>query len=486
MYFQLLTFLKFFALTQGAQQILAGNLDLGKEKIAIIGAGAGGLSLAYYLQKYTSNQYDITIFDKNDYVGGRAATVYAYDDPRFPFELGATVIVKRNEILVTAAEEFGLELHDSRHFNKNASKIISISQGNEIVFSFDTSKLPYVHAAWRYGLSPIKLVIAVRNFIDQLVHFYYDACFPFTGLTEVGEASGFNEITGQSGILFLINKGISALYSTEVAQALLRFHQGLNLDETHGVTSLIGNSVQGLLKVEGGIQQIFEKFVKASNAVSKLNTTVTEIEKSGTQWTVTYSNQDENQEVETFDKIILAAPYFQSGIGGTSLPIPNVEYSKVVVTFFAANSRLNRNYFNVSQEHHLPGAILTTVLLNSNGSTPEDTDFPFTSLSVMDFLPETGDFIYRMVSKEEVDRKVLEEVVEPNAIISWTSTKDWVVGYPTAVPIEEFVDFQVGENIWYLNTMEQFASTMETASLAGANVAALISVGKNTTALVVP
>lgn len=43
---------------------------LPKKKIAIIGSGIAGLTSAYYLQ----SKYDITIFEKNNYVGGHTAT----------------------------------------------------------------------------------------------------------------------------------------------------------------------------------------------------------------------------------------------------------------------------------------------------------------------------------------------------------------------------------------------------------------------------
>ncbi len=43
-------------------------------KIAIIGAGVSGLSLAYYLRKFSKQEIEITIYEKNDRVGGNALT----------------------------------------------------------------------------------------------------------------------------------------------------------------------------------------------------------------------------------------------------------------------------------------------------------------------------------------------------------------------------------------------------------------------------
>ena len=41
-----------------------------KKKLAIIGSGIAGLSSAYFLQ----NDFDVTLYEKNDYLGGHANT----------------------------------------------------------------------------------------------------------------------------------------------------------------------------------------------------------------------------------------------------------------------------------------------------------------------------------------------------------------------------------------------------------------------------
>ena len=41
-----------------------------KKSVAIIGSGIAGLSTAYFSQEY----FDVTLFEKNDYLGGHANT----------------------------------------------------------------------------------------------------------------------------------------------------------------------------------------------------------------------------------------------------------------------------------------------------------------------------------------------------------------------------------------------------------------------------
>ena len=52
-------------------------------KIAIIGAGAGGSSAAFWASKAKARagvSVEIDVFDREQYVGGRSTTVFPYDD----------------------------------------------------------------------------------------------------------------------------------------------------------------------------------------------------------------------------------------------------------------------------------------------------------------------------------------------------------------------------------------------------------------------
>lgn len=46
------------------------------KKVAIVGTGMAGMSAAYFLR----DQFDITVFEKNDYIGGHTNTVYVEED----------------------------------------------------------------------------------------------------------------------------------------------------------------------------------------------------------------------------------------------------------------------------------------------------------------------------------------------------------------------------------------------------------------------
>jgi phytoene dehydrogenase-like protein len=64
------------------------KINLDKKKVAIIGGGASGLTTAFLIQ----GDYDVTIFEKNDYLGGNVSTYY-HDNTLN--EMGVSVFTER-------------------------------------------------------------------------------------------------------------------------------------------------------------------------------------------------------------------------------------------------------------------------------------------------------------------------------------------------------------------------------------------------------
>lgn len=81
-------------------------------RVAIIGAGSAGSSAAYHLHQYAPD-VNMTVFEKNSYIGGRSTSVQIQDDPLEVAELGASIFVDANYILGNASKTFNLELEDT-------------------------------------------------------------------------------------------------------------------------------------------------------------------------------------------------------------------------------------------------------------------------------------------------------------------------------------------------------------------------------------
>ena len=145
------------------------------------GAGAGGTSAAYHLCKY-SNAADIpasiTIFERNSYIGGRSTTVFAYNDSSIPVELGASIFVELNRILVDTAKELGLQTIEPHGNGNEEEKVegeeLGIWNGKEFIFRmkdnagwWDKAKL-----LWRYGTAPVKMQSLVKRIVGKFLMMY--------------------------------------------------------------------------------------------------------------------------------------------------------------------------------------------------------------------------------------------------------------------------------------------------------------------------
>lgn len=106
-----------------------------KKKIIIIGAGPGGLSSAMIL---AHRDYEVTVYEKQDYIGGRTSALKAGD---FTFELGPTFVM-----LPQAFEEVfelsGRKLADYITWKRlDTLYRLSFRDGREFNVSFDKEKL---------------------------------------------------------------------------------------------------------------------------------------------------------------------------------------------------------------------------------------------------------------------------------------------------------------------------------------------------------
>ncbi|KAG0000280.1 hypothetical protein BGZ79_006100, partial [Entomortierella chlamydospora] len=131
------------------------------KSVAIIGAGAGGTSAAYYLNDYLQpphlprkhHQHSITIFEQSDKIGGRC-TAFRLQSPGEEdeyIEVGASIFVKANHNLVDASKKFGLKV------KQLDDEMLAIWNGKEFIFEESSWKfVSIIKGLRRWGLSPIK------------------------------------------------------------------------------------------------------------------------------------------------------------------------------------------------------------------------------------------------------------------------------------------------------------------------------------------
>lgn len=133
-------------------------------RVAVIGAGAAGSSQAYFLRflqsQFPAVEFDVTLYEKSSYVGGRSTTVsLPYEDAYA--ELGASIFsVPNNLNLAKAAKEFGLELQDGHGGGRVEDARMAIFDGERYVFEDSNWAWGYWDKAkvlWKYGFAPLRM-----------------------------------------------------------------------------------------------------------------------------------------------------------------------------------------------------------------------------------------------------------------------------------------------------------------------------------------
>jgi prenylcysteine oxidase/farnesylcysteine lyase len=468
-----------------------------------LGAGAGGASTAYHLSKYTTEAgipTNITVFERSSYVGGRTTTVDAWSDPYTPIELGGSIFVEVNHILVNASRDFHLSTSSFDRPTPANTPELGIWNGLEFIVTTHSEDGWWEKAKllWRYGLAPIKTNSLMKSTVSKFLQMYEEPLFPWPSLNDAVEQIGLKETVAVTGEQFLQKNGIGAKFGWEIIQAATRVNYAANIGLIHGLETMVCMATSGAMAIQGGNWQIFANMLKSS-ATTHLNTTITAISK---QPDATYELTTSDGQVSVFDTVVLAAPFQFSKLVIDPPPQNTPEqipYVNLHVTLFASPHELDPAAFGLAPGEKVPQFVLTTLAPDENpGSDPKGVGKPgFFSVSIVgDGLNPLStpknrpEYIYKIFSPDLVDSEFLSKLlgrhvsfdsaaaegdadIDPNGPVSWIHRKLWQ-SYPYEYPRVTFEEIKLDEGLWYTSGIESFISTMETSALMGKNVAKLV------------
>ncbi|KAF8982209.1 hypothetical protein BGZ46_001634 [Entomortierella lignicola] len=465
------------------------------KSVAIIGAGAGGSSTAYYLSKYLDSPqlslkhpHSITIFEQSNKIGGRCSAFRVQNPGEEDkiIEVGASIFVRVNYNLVNAAKEFGLKIKPLD------GEKTAIWNGKEFVFEESQwNFLSVYRVVRRWGYAPFRLRRLLKSTVDDLLK-SYSSPEAFHSIFEFAQRFKLDKIASSFSHHFLQNNGIHDQYSAEVVEVATRVNYGSNLHEIHALGALVTMAAENAVQIQGGNFQIFEGMVGRSKANVKLGTGITRIrrlesKKAGIEPRFEVTTSTGHKEV--FDTIVIAAPIQSTGINFDFdvPPVPEVKYRTIHATF--VRGHVNPAYFHAPSAKDFPAHILTT----------NAVDAEFTSLSIQTKL-SNGETITKIFSATPIEEELLDRLYSNR---TWVKSKVWKA-YPHLEPLpsndvrnsssaqqEEVVitdlqeqrqplfgtdwgKIEVVPGIFYVNAFEPLISTMETETIAGKNVARLV------------
>ncbi|KAI0777409.1 FAD/NAD(P)-binding domain-containing protein [Trametes elegans] len=457
-------------------------------RIAIIGAGAGGSSAAFWIAKAKERyglDVEVDVYEKNAFIGGRSTTVFPYEDESLePVELGASIFVAANKNLQRAAKEFALDLVD---FEDNANDVTGIWDGDVFVLTVGGNSvwsgwLDKIKLLWRYGYqAPTKTQAIVSTMLERFATLYDSTGPRWSNISSVVSELGWDEVTARSTSEYLDSQGIDKRWTRELIEAATRVNYGQNSDKIHALEGLCSVAADGGVSVKGGNWKIFESFVKESGANAFLNTTVTAISRDSADspFVVETASSLENR---SYRAVILAAPFHQTAIkvGPAIAQVPEQPYVHLHVTLLSTSSPTpNPAYFKLGSSDKTPTTVLTTYngVRERGGAEPE-----FNSLSYHGAIAGQdgtayknaqgeGEWVVKIFSKARVEDEWLKNMFDGK--VGWVLRKEWDA-YPVLPPTITFPPVKLAEGLYYVNAFEPLISTMETETIASRNVVDLL------------
>lgn len=260
------------------------------KSLAIVGTGIAGMACAYFLR----GRYDITVFEKNDYIGGHTNTVFLNDGVgKIPVDTGFMVYNdKTYPNLIRFFKQLDVKSMDT-------SMSFSV---NDAANDFETSytSLSTFFPSIGSALSPerYRLLLGMKKLFEAGHHFLETGGDPELPLSEFIKQCGISSLATEKFLLPMT----AAIWSTPTdkmrdypAVTLLRFLAN------HGMLGF-GDQFQWKT-LRGGSQQYKSKVLEAIGSRTKVSTGVSQVRRQAEGARVV----TQNGESFDFDQVIVAA-----------------------------------------------------------------------------------------------------------------------------------------------------------------------------------
>ncbi|CAH8605956.1 unnamed protein product [Dicrocoelium dendriticum] len=464
--------------------------------LAIIGAGMGGATAAYYLRQLFGSEVGITVFEQSGRIGGRIKSANFAGQL---IETGASIYHTSNLYMVNFAKKFGLSVQD---MSASDDRIMIYDGRGGLSFSSLNGPSFFVQFRMlqRYGLQLIQLRSATSSLIQDFSSIYSlqdsGECFATPASLLAAITPEFVEMTKWTfGDWLRQLTKISDPLISEIAYGAVSKNtcQNLNVHAFVGFISLAGMTPK-LAAIRDGNELVPKMLIEhalehnpTGNPGGFIHAKVTAIQPStsvDSSYTVEYVlAQEENTKKATFDYVVLAAPMHQAAniLGRGNIKLPTATYCRVDHALICGT--LKYSAFGI-----LPGSVIGNKLpmILPSESAYEEKLCPFRSLFLLPTKVADGSanvyssFIVPERSTDPI--KSLTSFIDPvtptNDIGSRGLKTEWFacpVYKPVEDPQEELGTFILAPNLYYANAIEAIASCMEIAAIGGRNVALLIA-----------
>lgn len=106
------------------------------------------------------------------------------------------------------------------------------------------------------------------------MHLYTRASPRWANMSSLATTFGWSDLIAQSTADYLDTHGVAPKFTREMIEAATRVNYGQDSDQIHALEGACSLAATGATAIKGGNWQVFEQFLKRSQANVFLNTTV--------------------------------------------------------------------------------------------------------------------------------------------------------------------------------------------------------------------
>lgn len=418
--------------------------------LAIVGAGIGGCSAAYFAAKSLQG-LNVTIYDSQNRVGGRILT---YNSAGASMELGAAFFTGFNSTLLNIVKAEKLKIGPFQE-----RKDFAVWNGKKLAFrSNKQSFATGLKLLAKYKLSIERTFLLLKKVKGQLAKLYRETLKNPANMDEIFESTSLDEWHKKPFSDILIERGVSQEFIDEIITPITRtiYTQNADLGGFAGISSLIGVTSGATYRMAEGNSTLPVHLAKTSNARIKLREKVDVIEKMPDGTYRLFTAKD----IAVFDCVIIAAPVELADIKFDGVSVPGWEHHPYQAVYRKImRGVLNPEYFGLKNTEAPPAIILTT----------RDTD-PITYYSIL--KKDNGESLVMISSSEPLNYNAFNSVFKNGGASVFEHC--WKAAYPKFKPITRLPPTRIDKRLIYAGATEAAVSSMETSALSALNAVRML------------
>jgi prenylcysteine oxidase/farnesylcysteine lyase len=424
-------------------------LDFKMLNIAVVGAGIGGCSAAYFARKLFPSM-KLTIYDSKNRIGGRILTC---NIAGLPIELGAAFFNRINRTLLDILETEKLETTPVERMN------FAVWNGSKFVFRSNKESLTtFLKLLLKYRLSLTRTYLLLRKVSSQVARLYQEERKNPTDIRQIFESIHIDKWQNKTFCEVLKERNINQAFIDEIATPITRiiYSQNEDLGAFAGLSSLIGIYSGETYSLAEGNSILPIHLVRASNATMKMGKKVDAIEKTSEG---NYRVHAENDAM-VFDSVIIATPLELADIKFDGLSLERCGAQTYQSVYRSAmRGVFNPEYFNLNNSIELPHTILTT----------KETG-PITQYSIQKV--SHGESVVTISSTEPINIVTFNDIFKSSPVSVFDYC--WKAAYPIFKPLNKLPPTRIDKGLMYLNAIEPAVSSMETSVLSAKNAVQML------------